>query len=188
MKPQKILAAVAACALAIFACVAVTGCGPDNEELIRQAVTEKYDAYKNADDAALSKIVTSLENEGLAELGIDETEFVAAVVDGFDYSIDNIAVDGDTAVVTVTFAGKSYTDLLSDISTTTETLANDPAFLELSQEERLAQAGKMVMDSFDALEVRNETVDLNYELVDDNWQEADEQAGLEEIDNILFAK
>lgn len=185
---KKAIAAIVACALCAGILAVMPGCGPNDEELIREAVTQRYDAYKNADDAALSSLVTSLENEGLAELGIDETEFVAAIVDGFDYAIDDIAVDGDHAVVTITFAGKSYTELLSSISSITEALASDPAFLELSQEDRLAQAGKMVMDSFDALEVKDETVQLDYELVDGDWREADEQAGLDQIDNILFAK
>lgn len=185
---KRIIAVVTALALMAGILAAIPGCGPNNEELIRQAVTEKYDAYKNADDAALSKIVTSLENDGLAELGIDETEFVSAIVDGFDYNIDAVAVTGDTAKVTMTFAGKSYTDLLSKIAETTATLANDPTFTEMSQEERLSKAGQMVMDSFNNLEIKNETVDLDYELVDNKWQEADQQAGLDQIDNILFAK
>lgn len=185
---KRALAALAACIVLVGAFAIIPGCGPSNEELIRQAVSEKYDAYKNADDAVLSRIVTSLENDGLEELGIDDAEFASAVVDGFDYSIDNIAVEGDSAVVTMTFAGKSYSDLLAEITATTETLTNDPSFTELSQEDRLAAAGKMVMDAFAGLDVKDETVDLDYELVDDKWQEADEQAGLDQIDNILFAK
>lgn len=185
---KRALAAIVVGTLCAAAFVALPSCGPNNEELIREAVTQKYDAYKNADDAVLSQLVSSLENDGLTELGIDETEFATVVVDGFDYAIDNISVEGDSAVITVTFAGKSYEDLLSSISATTEALANDPAFAELSQEDRRAAAGKMVMDAFDALEVRNETVDLDYQLTDNTWQEADEQAGLAQIDNILFAK
>lgn len=185
---KRALAAIVVCALCAATFMALPSCGPNNEELIREAVTEKYDAYKNADDAVLTELVSSLENDGLAELGIDETEFAAAVVDGFDYAIDDISVEGDSAVVTVTFAGKSYGDLLSNISATTEALANDPAFAELSQEDRRAAAGKMVMDAFDELEVKNETVDLDYRLIDNAWQETDEQAGLAQIDNILFAK
>lgn len=185
---KRALAVIVACALCAAAFIALPGCGPDNEELIREAVTQKYDAYKNADDAVLSELVSSLENDGLAELGIDETEFAAAVVDGFDYTIDNIAVNGDSAMVTVTFAGKSYGDLLTNISATTEALANDPSFAELSQDDRRAAAGKMVMDAFDELEVKNETVDLDYQLIDNAWQEADQQTGLTQIDNILFAK
>lgn len=185
---KRIIAAIAACALVAGVLIAIPGCGPNNEELIREAVTERYDAYKQADDVTLSRIVTSLENEGLAELGIDDTEFATAVVEGFDYHIDDIVVNGNEAVVTITFAGKSYTDLLSEIASTTETLANDPSFAALSQDERLATAGTMVMNAFDGLEVKNETVDLGYELVDNKWQEADEQVGLQELDNILFAK
>ena len=185
---KRALAAIVACTLCAAAFVTLPSCGPDNEELIREAVTQKYDAYKNADDSVLSQLVSSLENNGLTELGIDETEFATAVVDGFDYAIDSISVNGDSAVVTVTFAGKSYMDLLSSISDTTEALASDPEFAELSQEDRRAAAGKMVMDTFTELEVRNETVNLDYQLTDNAWQEADEQAGLAQIDNILFAK
>lgn len=185
---NKLFATIAACALCTALLVITPGCGPSNEELIQQAVTEKYDAYKNVEDEALTNLVTSLENEGLAELGIDETEFVAAVVDGFDYHIDDIAVTGDTAVVTITFAGKSYSDLLASIANTTEALSNDESFLELSQEDKRVAVGKLVMDAFDDLEVKNETVALDYELIDNNWQEADNRDSFKQIDNVLFAK
>ncbi len=164
------------------------GCITSNEELIRQAVTEKYDAYKQADDAALSQEVTSLENSILPEFGIDETEFGTAIVDGFDYHIDSISVDGDHATVTVTFAGKSYADLLTRISEIRDSLANDPEFAALPEEERFSTTGQAVLDALNGLEVKNETVDLSYELKDNKWTESDHQAGLQEIDNILFAR
>lgn len=185
---KKIVVTLVAFLLTLGMLAVIPGCGPSNEELIMQAVTKKYDAYKNVDDEALTNLVTSLENEGLAELGIDETEFTAAIVDGFDYHVDNIAVEDETATVTITFAGKSYTDLLDSISQITEELANDPSFAELSQDEKRTTVGKMVMDAFHDLEIKHETIDLNYELVDNDWQEADNREGLRQIDNILFAR
>lgn len=185
---KNALAIFIACLLSFTVLATMPGCGPSNEEVIQKAVAEKYDAYKSIDDEALSNLVSSLENEGLSELGIDETEFGAAIVEGFDYHIDQITVNGNTATVTITFAGKSYTDLLASISQTTEDLASNPEFLSLSQENKRVMVGEMIMDAFGDLEIKNETVDLTYELVDNQWQEADNRAGLKQIDNILFAR
>lgn len=180
---------IAMMAILLFSVAAMlSACAPSNEELIQQAVTKKYDAYKQADDAALSHVVTSLENSILPEFGIDETEFGTAIVDGFDYHIDNIAVDGDHATVTITFAGKSYADLLTKISEIRDNLANDPDFAALPQEERFTTAGQAVLDALNSLEIKNETVDLDYELKDNDWTESDQQEGLQQIDNILFAR
>ncbi|MCI9130244.1 MAG: hypothetical protein HFJ65_08080 [Eggerthellaceae bacterium] len=188
MNIKKLAVLLVSCAALVMATFALTSCGPNNEELIEQAVTTKYDAYKNADDASLSNIATLLENQGVAQLGIDDQEFVSALIDGFDYSIDEIQVNGDQALVTMTFAGKSYTDLLEQITDMTEALANDPEFMAMPQDEKYTVVGQRVMEAFNNLEVKNETVDLNYELVDNKWQESDEQEGLAQIDNILFAK
>lgn len=188
MKPLKIFAMASVCALALGVVCVLPGCGPSAEEHVRQAVTTQYDAYKNADDATLTEIVTTLENESLKELGIEGTEYATVIIDGFDYNIDKIEINKDQATVTMTFAGKSYTAFLNKISETRDALANDPAFTALSHDERLSEAGKMLMDGFKQLPVNNETTTLSYELVDGTWQAADVQAGLQDIDNVLFAK
>ena len=109
-------------------------------------------------------------------------------MDGFDYAIDDITVNGDTAVVTMTFAGKSYQDYFAMISDITATLADDPTFATMSQEEKYDAAGQKLMADLNSLPIKDETVNLDYELVDNDWQEADEQAGLRSINNILFLK
>ena len=89
MTLKKIIAALSCCVLLAGVVAVLPGCGPSDEELIRQAVTAKYDKYKDAEDD---------------------------------------------------------------------------------------------------LPIKDETVNLDYELVDNDWQEADEQAGLRSINNILFLK
>ncbi len=188
MTLKKIIAALCCCVLLAGVVAVLPGCGPSDEELIRQAVTAKYDKYKDAEDEALSGIISALENESLTKLGIDNEAFATAVVDGFDYAIDDITVDGNTAVVTVTFAGKSYQDYFAMVSDITATLADDPTFATMSQEEKYDAAGQKLMADLNSLPIKDETVNLDYELVDNNWQEADEQAGLRSINNILFLK
>ncbi len=75
--------------------------------------------------------------------------------------------------------------MISDI---TATLADDPTFATMSQEEKYDAAGQKLMADLNSLPIKDETVNLDYELVDNDWQEADEQAGLRSINNILFLK
>lgn len=188
MTARKIIALFCSCLLLAGLMVALPSCGPNDKELIEQAVTTKYDSYKNADDQVLSNIISTLEDETLTTLGIDRQEFATVLVDGFDYHIDNITVNGDHAVVTITFAGKSYQDYYAMIRQAAASFADDPSFAVMSQEEKYDVVGQRLMEDFSNLDVIDETVDLDYELVDNKWQEADEQAGLEEINNILFLK
>lgn len=188
MKLKKIASIMASCVLALGMMTALSGCGPSDEEQITKAVTNTYDAYKNADSSSLSEIVTSLENEAIKELGIDNTEFATVIVEGFDYAIEGIQIDGNKATVSMMFAGKSYTEMLNKISETTDKLANDPAFATLPQDQRLSTAGQMVMNAFKELPVKNEQTTLEYVRENGTWKAAETQAGLTAIDNVLFAK
>lgn len=188
MNIKNVLSLATSFVIAFTLCVGLVRCGPSDEEQIKKAVTTTYDAYKNADSNALSQIVTQLEDEAIKELGIDDTEFATVIVDGFDYAIQNINIEGNKATVTVIFAGKSYTEMLSKISETTDKLANDSSFSSLPPDERLKTAGKMVMDAFKELPVKDESATLEYVRENGTWKAADTQAGLEKIDNVLFAK
>lgn len=184
---KKIISIMTAVAL-VAGALCLVGCGQNNEQLIREKLTEELDTFKNQDDSALSSIATAMENEGLDEMGIDSQEFAAAVLNGFDYTIDDVQVNGDTANATVTIVSKSSSDFTQRITEVAQTLVDDPAIAELTSEEKMSKLGEAVMQAFDETEVVTETATIEYKLNNNTWEPVDGSNSLASLDSIVFAR
>lgn len=106
MRKKFAPAAVAAALLALA--IALVGCssGPSDEEVIRQGVSEELAAIKAGDDELISSVEEGA-GEDLKTLGIDARDFMSAYLDGFDYSVGDVKVDGDSATVHLSITCRS---------------------------------------------------------------------------------
>lgn len=77
--------------------------GPSPEEVIREDLTANLDRVKELDDATVEELVSSMGTIGLETYGIEASDVVRSLLDGFDYTIDDITVDdeGTSAVASV---------------------------------------------------------------------------------------
>lgn len=178
MKIKRLIAVGAlALAMAFSACL-VAGCsGQSDEEVIRTAITEELDSIKNLDEETVSMLSEGMDVSQLAEFGIDGTEFMTTYLEGFDYSIDGITVDGDTAEAVVTLTCKSYsgfeqaltdaaTDLMSNMSF--EDMAN------MSEEELNTLIGQTTMETLKNVEVAPcEPITIEYTKANNTWTPSD---------------
>lgn len=178
MKIKRLIAVGAlAVAMAFSACL-VAGCsGQSDEEVIRTAITEELDGIKNLDEETVSMLSEGMDVSQLAEFGIDGTEFMTTYLEGFDYSIDGITVDGDTAEAVVTLTCKSYsgfeqaltdaaTDLMSNMSF--EDMAN------MSEEELNTLIGQTTMETLKNVEVAPcEPITIEYTKANNTWTPSD---------------
>lgn len=185
---KKIIAITAAALLAVSA-FCMTGCfGQSSEQLIRDTLASELDAFKNMDDSAMSEIATVAENAGLTDMGIDSQEFAAAVLDGFDYSIDSVEVDGDTATATVTIISKSSSDFETRINEAVQSITSNPDVSSMDQETLMNQLSDAVMQAFQNTEVVTETATIEYQLENNVWEPVEGESSLAGLDSIVFAK
>lgn len=184
---KKVLAFIAVGILAA-AVLCMTGCGQNSEQLIRDSLSQQLESYKNADDAAMSQLATVAENEGLDEMGIDSQEFAAAVLDGFDYSIDNVTVDGNSATASVTIISKSYSDFETRMMDIVTGITSDPSFADMTEEEATQKLGEQVMQAFADTEIITEQADIEYKLENNVWEPVKGDASLADLDSMVFAQ
>ncbi|WP_165062792.1 hypothetical protein [Adlercreutzia sp. ZJ154] len=184
---KKVLALIAAGILAAGVLCTVGCAGQNSEQLIRDSLTKQLDKYKNADEAAMTELATVAESEGLDEMGIDSQEFAAAVLDGFDYSIDKIVVNDNNATASVSITSKSYTDFENRMNDVISGITSDPAFAEMTEEEATTALGEKVMQAFDECEIITENADIEYTLKDNVWEPVKGDASLAGLDSIVFA-
>lgn len=184
---RAITAVMAALALAFTLCVA-SGCQPSSEDVIRTTVQEKFDAYKNLEDAVLSEIASKAEQEGLDELGISGQDYASAVLNGFDYHIDDVTVDEQAATVSMSIASKSKSDFYNRLNEAVTAFVQDPATESLSDEDKDARIGEIAMQTFEQTDVVNENVQLQFQLEGNTWTSTNSSEVLGNLDSFAFSE
>lgn len=178
----KVLTCSITAVLALSVGLVLGACsGPSPEELIREDLTANLDRVKELDDATVEELVSSMGTIGLETYGIEASDVVRSLLDGFDYTIDDITVDdeGTSAVASVSVTCKSASDFTERINQAATDLAtelmNDPSGLELiSDEEALnARIGEVIMETLDEVELQQTSIEIDYSKTDDGWTASD---------------
>ncbi|WP_417801592.1 hypothetical protein [Thermophilibacter provencensis] len=178
----KVLTCSITAVLALSVGLVLGACsGPSPEEVIREDLTANLDRVKELDDATVEELVSSMGTIGLETYGIEASDVVRSLLDGFDYTIDDITVDdeGTSAVASVSVTCKSASDFTERINQAATDLAtelmNDPSGLELlSDEEALnARIGEVVMETLDEVELQQTSIEIDYSKTDDGWTASD---------------
>lgn len=159
----------------------LTGCSSEqsDEEVISASLTSELDAIKNLDDGFINDLSESVNMSQLSLYGIDGVEFMKSYLEGFDYSIDSITVDGDTATAQITLTCKSYTgyqsalrDAVDEITSNTDVIAG---YSESDINERI---GDIVVSSLENVELKaTEPITIDYTKNDGVWQAASSTSG-----------
>lgn len=170
----KVLACTLCATLALASGLVLTGCsGADPEEAIRTDLTANLDQIKNLDDAAIDELAEEMGDTGLEDYGIETSELIASMADGFDYSIESVEVDGDTATANLTVTSKSMSELMNlDYDEMTNDLMSAIESGEVTADEEgiNAWAGTYIMDLVNGIEPSEKSLELTYVNGDDGWE------------------
>lgn len=125
---QGFLVVLAALLTLSIGMVGLAGCsgGTSDEDAIRASLASELDSIKNIDDAFVNEFSESIDMSQLSVYGIDGVEFMKSYLSGFDYAIDSINVDGDSATAQITLTCKSYTGYLQALQTAVDEVTADP--------------------------------------------------------------
>lgn len=172
MLPKKIVAVVVSCALCALSAVAFAGCGGmSDEDAIRQAISKEFDAVKNLDANFMEEFGSGIDAESLEVYGIDTAELVMGYLEGFDYEIQSVTVDGETADAVVVLTCKSYTGFETELMKAAFGLIDDPSILLKSEEELNAMMGPMIMEALANVELaQTDPITLTYKKSGKDWQ------------------
>ena len=137
-------------ALAAALCLSLVACGKSDEDVVREGVTKELEELKNLDDATLDLLIGSAAANFEAS-GIDSKEFFRAWLDGFDYSVDKVSVNGNTATASVTITCKQMGDIMEKFEASRS---------GLTQEERAEQDGSLLMSATRETSKKTTSIDL----------------------------
>ncbi|MCL1797505.1 MAG: hypothetical protein FWG24_04255 [Eggerthellaceae bacterium] len=175
VKAARRIALVGVLAIAMALSMALTSCSSLAEEVIRQAITEEFDSIKNFEGAAVDDMVTEFsKGSDLALMGIDDREFVQAWLAGFDYSIEDVTVEGDIATVKATLVRKSLNDANKAFQADFVAVAEAEAAAGATQDELMLTAGEMLMKALNDTKPTSTSLDFQYVKKGNTWEPTNE--------------
>lgn len=172
MKMKKFVAGVTAAAMLTLSMGAFVGCGgQSDEEVIREALTEELEGIKTQDEAYMSQMAADMDADEFAVYGIDATEFMSKYLTGFDYTIDSITVNEDTAEAVVTLTCKSFSAYEDAIETETYNAIATTDIASMSEDDVNKLVGQIMMTALDKVEVApTNPITIEYNKVDNVWE------------------
>lgn len=168
---QRMLALMFCIALAIA--MGLTGCsGASAEDAIESSLTQELNQVKSLDKNFISTIASYMDVDRFKDYGVDGTAFVTAYFDGFDYSIDAITVNDDTARAIVTLTCTSYSDFHSRLNAASSAMAQNAAeYVNMSREELAKVYGTLLMDTLaDVNLAQTKPMTLTFKRKDNTWE------------------
>lgn len=169
---KKIITTLMVATAMVFTLGAFTGCsGQNDEQVIREALSKELDACKNLDDNAMQELIGDMDLSELTTYGINGTDFMKSYLEGFDYSIDSVTVDGDKAEAIVTLTCKSFSGFETALTSAAESIVSDPtAYADMSMDELNQMLGTMVMDAINGVELaKTEPITISYTKSGNEW-------------------
>lgn len=177
MKPSKSPALthrLAAMATILFAAVLSLGvlssCGESTEQIITDSLTAELDSIKNMDESFMSELSSDPSIQDLEEFGIDTNKFIASYLNGFDYRIEGVSVEDDTATATVVLTTKGFQEFNNALETALGDILNSPDLATMGEEQIYAAVGEKVMAAIESITPQEtDPIQITYQLVDDTW-------------------
>lgn len=183
---KKFATAFLAVALLAMGAFALAGCGKNDEQVVREGVSAELDKLKALDEETMQLLTTNSGAESLSSYGIEADEFITSYLDGFDYRIDGVKVDGKTATATVVLTCKSFDEYSTKMQEATAALAEDESILSLSADELNQKIGETVMNVIaETPAAETDPIELSFALENNAWSlTSDAQQA---ISNALFS-
>lgn len=175
MKFKRLVVVCLMVLLSACGLLGLVGCGPSDEEIIRKSVTDELESIKNLDPDVLSQVIASPGVDELSSLGVDPKEFMTSYLTGFDYKIENVVVNGDTAQVSVVLTGKSFSTLSEGLAQVALDLSTDEDVANMNEEEISKLFGQSVMELLSSIQpVVMPPIEFQFTKQDNVWSLTDD--------------
>lgn len=150
-KAMKRVAAFVVAVVCVLALGAGAGCSAQSEDAaVEAALVAELEVIKGLDEAFVEAAAQMLAPD-LDAYGLDAKEFVGAYLEGFDYEISDIFVEGDSATATVTMTCKSIAVYLAELQGVSNEASAEGSLEGLGAGEVAVGVGALMMEAWDVV-------------------------------------
>ena len=166
---HRIVLSFAIVCMTLAGSLMLISCGPNDEEIIRNGITQELEPLRQSDASAIATMVESSSAQALTGFSIDPTSFYAAYLQGFDYEVGKITVEKDNATVALTVTGKSFTTIANMLAEQTAVLDADESLANSDEAETNAAVGSLLANVVQQAPAESRSLDVHYEKKDKAW-------------------
>lgn len=161
-----------AAALAAALALPLAGCAyQTDEEAISHSIAERLDGYKDIDSTETANFAARMDIGSLSQYDVSTHDFMAAYFDGFDYTVQDVTVDGTSAKATVVLRCKSFSEYEQALQEATDAMKADPAIAKMPTDELDQAFGEAIIGSLDGVEMRQtQPIEITFEKIDNVWE------------------
>lgn len=153
-----------------FLLLALTGCGPSNEERIEQAVSQPLEAIKAKDETTLTNLLSEDAKQQISDIGIDPVSYISAYLDGFDYVLGPIDINKDTATVDLTITCKTTDSIFAALEQNATEDFESGASANNTEEQTKSEVAENTLDLINAAApVQHDPITVTLHKVDKSW-------------------
>ena len=153
-----------------FLLLALTGCGPSNEERIEQAVSQPLEAIKAKDEVTLTSLLSDDAKQQFSDIGIDPISYISAYLDGFDYALGPINIDKDTATVDLTITCKTTDSIFAALEQKATEDFESGASANNTEEQTQSEVAENTLDLINAAApVQHDPITVTLHKIDTSW-------------------
>ncbi|MDR2714811.1 MAG: hypothetical protein LBB42_04760 [Coriobacteriales bacterium] len=146
-------------ALVMALSLSLVGCGKSSEDVIRDGITEELEGLKTLNEKTISQLMSGSAG-AFSQFGIEDRDFFEAWLEGFDYSVDDVTVNGDNAVAKVTLTAKQMTDIMTAFQANVDVGTTD-----------LKSLGPALLDAARSAKNTTTSIELPYVLKGNTWEQ-----------------
>lgn len=166
----RIVCVTAVAIAAGFLLLALTGCGPSNEERIEQAVSQPLEAIKAKDEATLTSLLSDDAKQQLSDIDMDPVTYVSAYLDGFDYALGPIDINKDTATLDLTITCKTTDSIFAALDQKAKEDFESSASANNTEEQTKSEVAENTLDLINAAApVQHDPITVTLHKVDKSW-------------------
>ncbi|MCL2889254.1 MAG: hypothetical protein FWE65_02390 [Eggerthellaceae bacterium] len=149
----------------------LVSCGKSDVKVIRNALNDELELIKKLDQPALEAMLgTAINNADLKAYGIDRVEFNKAWMGGFDYSVDKVEIDGDSAKASITITCKKLADIKARFDISFKAFATGNEVARMPEAEVTAKTRSLMMEAIAGTSTTTTNITLTYVKVDNTWR------------------
>ena len=173
MTTSKKIPVAALLILVLTMAVVLTGCGSSGaKSKVTSDLAERLDAIVAGDYSALGALADGLDADDLSDIGIDEDSLLAAFLEGFSYSIEDVTAKNGEATATVVFTVKSYSEFYAYFS---EAAFDIPLDYSNASDSKLATLyAQAVYDALSNASTVQVSVEFSYSKENRTWAPTDD--------------
>ncbi|MDR2108175.1 MAG: hypothetical protein LBP28_01765 [Coriobacteriales bacterium] len=149
----------------LVASMALAACGKSDEEIIREGLTSEFNQLKDTSSEEFSKISSQIQRT-LDQQGIKIEGFMETWLEGFDYSIDSIQVDGSQATAKMTISAKQFGPILDQVVAEVQSSGQQYDTIEAAT----TAISELLAERLASAQPSTTTVEVACSKIDNTWQ------------------